>query len=135
MKKIILPLSIVLAQMLAVSAFAQTKGGEADPAGAKAAAPSAPGTPSRVGHLPPHPVAGEADSAGAKAAAPSAPGTPSHVGHLPPHPVAGEADPAGAKAAGTAHKTTKAERAAARAKRKAAAAEANKSGKIKSGEQ
>ncbi len=30
MKKLLLPLSLVLAQMLAVSAFAQTKGGEAD---------------------------------------------------------------------------------------------------------
>ena len=42
MKKTLLTLSVVLAQMLAVSAFAQSKG-EADPAQSKAA-PSAPAT-------------------------------------------------------------------------------------------
>lgn len=106
MKKIILPLSIALAQMLAVSAFAQTKGGEADPTGAKAA-PSAPATPAEK-------AAARTDrkTEGAAAAKSEAPqeGMP--------------------QSAGTARKTTKAQRKAAHAKRKAAAAAAVKSGEI-----
>lgn len=106
MKKIILPLSIALAQMLAVSAFAQTSTGQADVSGSKAA-PSAPATPAEKA------AARTERKAEGKAAAKEE--TPQ------------EGMP---KSAGTARKTTKAQRKAAHAKRKAAAAAEVKSGEI-----
>lgn len=110
MKKIILPLSIALAQMLAVSAFAQAKGGEADTTGSMAA-PSAPATPAEKAA-----AKAERKTEGAAAAKDMA-------------PQEGES-----KSAGTARKYTKAERAEARAKRKAETAAAIKRGEVKSGE-
>jgi hypothetical protein len=109
MKKILLPVSLVLAQMLAVNAFAQVKG-EVDAAQSKAV-PSAKAT--------------KEEKAAAKAAR-KAEGKA----------VAKTASPADANpgSMGTAKKTTKAERKAAAAKRKAEAAAALKKGEIPSGE-
>jgi hypothetical protein len=111
MKKLLLPLSLVLAQMLAVTAFAQTKGGEADPEQAKGQT---------------LPKATPAEKATAKAAR-KAEGAD----------VADKANtrrPGEETGAGAAKVATKQERAAARAKRKAAAAAAVKKGEIASGE-
>jgi len=110
MKKIILTLGIAVTQVLAVSALAQTRGGEADSTGAMAA-PSAPATPAEKS------AAKAERKVEGKAAAKDM--TPQEGSD---------------KSAGTARKTTKAERAAARAKRKAETAEAIKRGEIKSGE-
>jgi hypothetical protein len=109
MKKIVLPLGFALAQLLAVSAFAQAAG-QADPAGAKAA-PSAPATPAQKAA-----AKAERKAEGAAAAKSDAPQEGMN------------------KSAGTAHKATKEERAAAKAKRKAATAAAVKKGEIKEGE-
>lgn len=109
MKKTLLTLSIALAQMLAVGAFAQSKG-EADPAQSKAA-PSAPAT------------AGEKAKAkatrkaeGAKAAKADQPGG------------------TGPESTGVAKVATKDEKAAAKASRKAVTKEAVKKGQTTSGE-
>jgi hypothetical protein len=109
MNKIVLSVSLALAQLLAVNAFAQSKG-EADPAGAKAM-PSAKATPQ--------------EKAAAKA-------TRKEEGAK----VSKAASPADAmpSSMGEAKKTTKAERKAAAAKRKAAAAAAVKKGETTSGE-
>jgi hypothetical protein len=109
MKTLVLSLSLALAQMLAVSAFAQTKG-EADPAQSKAI-PSAPAT--------------AAEKAAAKAAR-KAEGTK----------AVKEEEPADAtnKSMGVAKVATKAERKAAAQKRKAEVAPAVKKGQIPSGE-
>ena len=109
MKKTLLTMSIVLAQMLAVGALAQTKG-EADPAQSKAA-PSAPATTTEKAQAK---VTRKAEGAkAAKADQPSGPG---------PEPQ------------GVAKVATKEEKAAAKAKRKAAAKEAVKKGQTTSGE-
>lgn len=109
MKKIVLTLGIALAQMLAVSAFAQSKG-EADPAQSKAA-PSAPATPAEKAQ-----AKQLRKAEGAKAAKADAPGG------------------VGPESTGVAKVTTKADKKAAKAKRKAAAAAAVKKGEISSGE-
>jgi hypothetical protein len=109
MKKTLLTLSIVLAQMLAVSAFAQTKG-EADPAQSKAA-PSAPATATEKAQAK---VTRKAE--GAKAAKADQPGG------------------VGPESTGVAKVATKDEKAAAKVKRKAAAKEAVKKGQTTSGE-
>ncbi|WP_048440654.1 hypothetical protein [Caenimonas sp. SL110] len=109
MYKILVPAGIVLAQMLAVGAYAQPKG-EADPAQSKAA-PSKPATPAEKA------VAKADRKAEGTAAAKSKP----------------REDAANASK-GTAKAATKEERAAAKAKRKAEAASAVKKGEIKSGE-
>ena len=111
MKKLLLPLSLVIAQMLAVSAFAQTKGGEADPEQSKGQTP---------------PKATPAEKATAKAAR-KVEGADTTAKTTLRRP--GEETGAGAAKA-----ATKQERAAARAKRKAAAAAALKKGEIASGE-
>jgi hypothetical protein len=109
MKKTLLTVSIVLAQMLAISAFAQSKG-EADPAQSRAA-PSAPATPAEKAK------AKETRKAeGAKAAKADVPGG------------------AGPEPTGVAKVATKEEKAAAKTKRKASAADAVKKGQIPSGE-
>ena len=109
MKKIILPLSIALAQMLAVSAFAQkTSTGQADASGSMAA-PSAPATPAEKAT-----ARTERKTEGAAAAKSETPQEGSD------------------KSAGTAHKRTKAQRKAAHAKRKAAVSAENKKGEINS---
>jgi hypothetical protein len=109
MNKTLLAVGLVLAQMLTVNAFAQSKG-EADPAGAKAI-PSAKATPE--------------EKAAAKATR-KAEGAKVSKANVP-----GDATPA---SDGVAKKTTKAERKAAAAKRKAATAAAVKKGEIPSGE-
>jgi hypothetical protein len=109
MKKTLLTMSIVLAQMLAVSAFAQTKG-EADPAQSKAI-PSAPAT--------------AAEKAEAKATR-KAEGAKAAKADMPAGP--------GPEPKGVAKVATKEEKAAAKAKRKAAAKEAVKKGQTTSGE-
>ena len=109
MKKTLFTLSIVLAQMLAVGAFAQTKG-EADPAQSKAV-PAAPATP------------GEKAQAKATRKAEGAAAVKN----------AGPAD-ATNQSAGVAKVATKDEKVAAKAKRKAAAKEAVKKGQTTSGE-
>jgi hypothetical protein len=111
MKKIVLSVSLALAQLLAVSAIAQVKG-EVDPAQSKAI-PSAPATP--------------AEKAAAKAARKAEGKTVAPIS-------AGAAQEASNKSAGTAKKATKAERKAAAAKRKAEAKEALKKGEIPSGD-
>lgn len=111
MKKLLLPLSLVLAQMLAVSAFAQTKGGEADPEQSKGQT---------------MPKATPAEKATAKAARKE---EGAAAAAKPVAPKVGED-----KGAGAAKSATKQERDAARAKRKAAAAAAVKKGEIASGE-
>lgn len=111
MKKLLLPLSLVLTQMLAVSAFAQTKGGEVDPEQSK-------------GQTMPKATPAEKATAQAGRKAEGA-------------AVAGQAvTPRAAeeKGVGAAKVATKQERDAARAKRKAAAAAALKKGEIPSGE-
>lgn len=108
MNKTLLSLSLVLAQALAVSAFAQTKG-EVDPENAKAA-PAVKATP--------------AERAAAKKAR-KAEGTTAVKSRAPdasPNPV------------GVRKSATKEERLAARKARKAAAAEAVKKGETSSGE-
>ena len=109
MKKTLLTMSVVLAQMLAVSAFAQTKG-EADPAQSRAA-PSAPATAAEKAQ-----AKATRKAEGAKAAKADVPGGPG------PEPT------------GVAKVATKSEKAAAKAKRKAAAKEAVKKGQTTSGE-
>jgi hypothetical protein len=109
MKKTLFTLSIVLAQMLAVGAFAQSKG-EADPAQSKAI-PSAPATP--------------AEKAQAKATR-KAEGAAAVKN-------AGPAD-ATNKSTGIAKVATTEEKASAKAKRKAAAKDAVKKGQTTSGE-
>ncbi len=111
MKKLLLPLSLVVAQMLAVSAFAQTKGGEADPEQSKGQTP---------------PKATPAEKATAK--------TARKVEGADTAAKATLRRPGEETGAGTAKAATKQERAAARAKRKAAAAAALKKGEIASGE-
>lgn len=111
MKKLLLPLSLVVAQMLAVSAFAQTKGGEADPEQSKGQT---------------MPKATPAEKATAKAARKE---EGAAVAGKPVTPRAAEE-----KGVGTAKAATKQERDAARAKRKATAAAALKKGEIPSGE-
>jgi hypothetical protein len=108
MNKTLLSLSLVLAQALAVSAFAQSKG-EVDPANAKAT-PSAKVTP--------------AERAAAKKARKAA-GTAA---------VKGETPDVTPEAKGVRKSATKAERAAARKTRRAAAADAVKKGETTSGE-
>lgn len=108
MNKLVLSLSLVLAQMLAVSAFAQTKG-EADPAQSKAI-PSAPAT--------------KAEKATAKQ-------TRKAEGAAIAKTSKTDADPS---SLGTAKVATKAERKAAAKQRKAALAPAVKKGDISSGE-
>ncbi len=109
MNKLVLSLSLVVAQMLAVSAFAQTKG-EADPAQSKAI-PSAPATASEKADAKKTRKAEGAAAAKAK--------------------KTGDADPS---SLGKAKAATKAERKAAAAKRKAELAPAVKKGEISSGE-
>jgi hypothetical protein len=108
MNKTLLSLSLVLAQALAVSAFAQSKG-EVDPANAKAT-PSAKVTP--------------AERAEAKKAR-KAEGTAAAKSDTP------DVTP---EAKGVRKSATKEERAEARKKRRAATAAAVKKGEIKSGE-
>jgi hypothetical protein len=110
MNKLVLSLSLAVAQMLAVSAFAQTKG-EADPAQSKAI-PSAPATAAEKAE------AKKARKAEGAAVAKSKKTT-------------ADADPS---SLGKAKATTKAERKAAAAKRKAELAPAVKKGEISSGE-
>jgi hypothetical protein len=108
MKKTLLTVSIVLAQMLAVSAFAQTKG-EADPAQSKAA-PAAPATATEKAQAKATRKAeGAKVSKGAKA-------------------------DQGPESTGVAKVASKEEKAAAKAKRKAATKEAVKKGQTTSGE-
>jgi hypothetical protein len=111
MKKLLLPLSLVLAQMLAVSAFAQTKGGEADPEQSKGQT---------------MPKATPAEKATAKAGRKAEGAAVAGQGVKP---LAAQET-----GAGTAKAATKQERDAARAKRKATAAAALKKGEIPSGE-
>jgi hypothetical protein len=108
MNKTLLAVGLVLAQMLTVNAFAQSKG-EADPAGAKAI-PSAKATAQ--------------EKAAAKATR-KAEGTEAAKKFTPGGYTGTTA---------VANKATKAERKAAAAKRKAEAAAAVKKGEIKSGE-
>ncbi len=110
MNKLVLSLSLAVAQMLAVSAFAQSKG-EADPAQSKAV-PSAPATAAEKAE------AKKARKAEGAAVAKSKRTT-------------ADADPS---SLGKAKATTKAERKAAAAKRKAEMAPAVKKGEISSGE-
>lgn len=109
MKKTLLTVSIVLAQMLAISAFAQTKG-EADPAQSKAA-PSAPATAAEKAQ-----AKATRKAEGAKAAKADAPGG------------------TGPEPTGVAKVATKDEKAAAKASRKAVTKEAVKKGQTTSGE-
>ena len=109
MKKIVLSVSLVLAQMLAVSAIAQSKG-EADPAQSKAI-PSAKVSP--------------AEKAAAKATRKEEGAKVAKV------KKSGEADPS---SLGKAKAATKEEKAAAKAKRKAEASAAVKKGEIPSGD-
>lgn len=109
MNKTLLAVSLVLAQMLAVNAFAQSKG-EADPSGARAI-PSAKATAEEKAAAK---ATRKADGTAAAKAATAGDATPSSVG--------------------VAKKVSRAERKAAAAKRKAAAAEAVRKGEIKSGE-
>jgi len=108
MNKLVLSLSLVLAQMLAVSAFAQSKG-EADPAQSKAA-PAAPATPAE-----------KAAAKSARKAEGAAAAKTETAGDTP-------------SSMGTAKSATKAERKAAAKKRKAAVAASVKKGEIPSGE-
>lgn len=108
MKKIVLSVSLVLAQMLAVSAIAQSKG-EADPAQSKA--------------IPSKPATAE-EKAAAKSTRKAEGAAQAKTG------VKGDRPSTTAKAKAA----TKEERAAARAKRKAEAAAALKKGEIPSGE-
>lgn len=110
MKKIVLSVSLALASLLAVNAYAQSKG-EVDEAQSRAI-PSAKATP--------------AEKAAAKAAR-KAEGKAA---------VKESAAPTGTEkeSAGVAKKATKAERKAAAAERKAAAKEALKKGEIPSGD-
>lgn len=109
MKKTLLTVSIVLAQMLAVGAFAQSKG-EVDPAQSKAA-PSAPATAAEKAQ-----AKATRKAEGAKAAKVDVPGGP------------------GPESTGVAKVATKEEKAAAKAKRVAAAKDAVKKGQTTSGE-
>ncbi len=107
MKKILLPVSFALAQMLAVSAFAQNVNGQASPAQV---------APPAHTDVTPAEKAGarmERKAAGAAASKDESPqeGTP--------------------KSAGTARKGTRAERKAAHAKHKAKVSAENKRGEIK----
>ena len=109
MNKTLLTLSIVLAQALTVSAFAQSKG-EADPAGSKAA-PSVPATP--------------AEKAAAKA---------QRKGEGKETVMMAKRADADNTSMGTAKSATRDEKVAAAKKRKAAATEAVKKGEVTSGE-
>lgn len=106
MKKIILPVSFALAQMLAVGAFAQNVNGQASPA---QVAPPA------------HTNVTPAEKAAARTER-KAEGKTAAKDEMPQE---GEN-----KSAGTAHKSTKAQRKASRAKRKAAVSAENKKGEI-----
>lgn len=108
MKKILLPLSFALAQMLAVSAFAQNANGQASPA------QLAPPAHTNVTPAEKTEARSERKTEGAAAAKDETPqeGT--------------------AKSAGTAHKYTKAQRKAAHAKRKAKVSAEQKAGEVKS---
>jgi hypothetical protein len=111
MRKVLLPLSFALAQVFAVSAMAQTKGGEVDPAQGKGVAgPKATAEQK---------AAAKADRSKDAAAISKATKT--------------EAD-AAPGATGATKKATKEEKAAAAAKRKAEATAAVKKGEIKTGE-
>jgi len=107
MKKIILPVSFALAQMLAAGAFAQNVNGQASPA------QLAPPAHTNVTPAEKATARTERKAEGAASAKSETPqeGTP--------------------KSAGTARKTTRAQRKAAHAKRKAAVSAENKSGEIK----
>ena len=111
MNKLVLSLSLVVAQMLAVSAFAQSKG-EADPEQAKAI-PSAPAT--------------KAEKAAAKS-------TRKAEGSKVAKAALKVGEDEDNKSKGTAKVATKAERKAAAIKRKADVAPAVKKGEISSGE-
>jgi hypothetical protein len=106
MKKIILPVSFALAQMLAVGAFAQNVNGQASPA--QVAPPAHTDvTPAEKAE-----ARSERKTSGATAAKAETPQEGSD------------------KSAGTAHKRTRAQRKAAHAKRKAAVSAENKKGEI-----
>ena len=109
MKKLLIPLSVALAQMFAVGAFAQTKspGGEANPSETKTA---------------PAPKSSASAKADAKAMR-KVEGKQAAKMEKP-----GEAAAAGT--AGPAKKSTKEEKAAAKAKRKASAKEALEKGHV-----
>lgn len=109
MKKSLLTVSIVLAQMLAVGAFAQTKG-EADPAQSKAV-PSAKATPAEKAQ-----AKATRKAEGAKAAKADQPGG------------------TGPESTGVAKAATKDEKQAAKVKRVAATKDAVKKGQTTSGE-
>lgn len=110
MKQLLIPLSIAVAQMFAVSAFAQSKG-EADPAQSKA--------------IPVEKATAE-QKAAAKASRKATGKTISKTTK-----TEADADPS---PAGVAKKATKEERLAAAKARKATAADAVKKGQISSGE-
>ena len=107
MKRIILPVSFALAQMLAVGAFAQNTTGESSPA---QAAPPA------------HTNVTPAEKASARAGR-KAEGAAAAKDEMPQEGTN--------KSAGTAHKASKEQRKAARAKRKSAVSAENKKGEIK----
>lgn len=108
MKKIVLPLSFALAQMLAVGAFAQNVNGEASPA------QLAPPAHTNVTPAEKAQARSERKASGAAAAKSESPQEGTNT------------------SAGTAHKRTKAERKAAHAKRKAAVSAENKKGEVNS---
>lgn len=110
MKKLIVPLTLALAQVFAVNAFAQSKG-EADPAQSKAQT---------------LPKASPEEKAAAKSARKA-------EGRAIAKSKKTEADDM-PSSAGVAKQTTKEERRAAKAKRKATTAEALRKGEIPSGE-
>ena len=106
MKKILLPLSFALAQMLAVSAFAQNVNGQSSPA--QAAAPA-------------HTNVTPAEKTEARSARKGA-GAAAAKDEMPQEGTA--------KSAGTARKGTRAQRKAAHAKHKAKVSAENKKGEI-----
>jgi hypothetical protein len=110
MNKVVLAVSLAMAQLLAVNAIAQSKG-EADPAQSKAA-PAAPAT--------------KAEKAAAKEQRKA-------EGKKVKAETPGAADPAG-KSAGVAKSATKEQKAEARATRKVSAADSVKKGEIPKGE-
>lgn len=113
MKKILVPLSIAIAQLLAVNAFAAGEPGTGEAGSAPAVAPAGP-------------KATPAEKAAAKA-------NRKVEGKEAPK-VNGDAAAPGMDSTAKAPKVSKAARKAARAKRKAAAAAAVKNGEIKAGE-
>lgn len=112
MRKVLLPLSFALAQVFAVSAMAQTKGGEVDPAQGKGSSTAKAATTDQK-------AAAKADRKADSASVAKSTKT------------AADAAPA---ATGVAKAATKEEKAAAAAKRKKEAADAVKKGEIKTGE-